>query len=62
MALGPTQSPIRWVPGIMRPGSESDNSPPSSVEVKNAWSYISTPPCALAAYTGTAFLPYLYIQ
>ena len=30
MALGHTQSPFRWVPGIMRPGSESDNSPPSS--------------------------------
>ena len=38
MALGPTQSPIQWVLGIMWPGSESDNSPPSSVEVKNAWS------------------------
>jgi hypothetical protein len=38
IGLGPTQSPIRWVPGIMRPGSESDNPPPSSVEVKNAWS------------------------
>jgi len=37
MTLGPTQSPIEWVLGIMRPGSESDNSPPSSVEVKNAW-------------------------
>jgi len=54
MALGPTLSPIRWVPGIMRPAGESDSLPPSSVEVKNLWSYIFTPPCALIAYTGTA--------
>jgi hypothetical protein len=26
-------------PGIKRPGREADHSPPSSVEVKNAWSY-----------------------
>jgi hypothetical protein len=26
-----------------RPGRESDRSPPSSAEVKNAWSYTSTP-------------------
>jgi hypothetical protein len=39
MALGPTQSPIQWVPGplslvIKRPGCEADHSPPSSAEVK----------------------------
>jgi hypothetical protein len=39
MALGPTQPPIQWVPGILslgakRPGREADHSPPSSVEVK----------------------------
>jgi hypothetical protein len=28
---------------VMRPGRESDRSPPSSAEVKNAWSYASTP-------------------
>jgi hypothetical protein len=47
-ALGPTQPPIRWVPGalspeVKRPGREADHSPPSSVEVKNAWRYTSTP-------------------
>jgi hypothetical protein len=47
-ALGPTQSPIHWVPGalslgIKRPGCEADHSPPSSAELKNSWSYISTP-------------------
>jgi hypothetical protein len=48
-ALGPTQPPIQWVPwalslGEKRPGREADNSHPSSAEVKNAWSYTSTPP------------------
>jgi hypothetical protein len=27
-----------------RPGREADHSPPSSAEVKKAWSYTSTPP------------------
>jgi hypothetical protein len=51
-ALRPTQTPIQWVPvahslGIKRPGREADHSPPSSVEVKNAWKYTSTPPLRL---------------
>jgi hypothetical protein len=29
--------------GIKRPGLEADHSPPSIAEVKNAWSYTSTP-------------------
>jgi hypothetical protein len=46
--LGPTQPPIQWVPGalspgVKRPGREADHSPPSSAEVKNAWSYTSNP-------------------
>jgi hypothetical protein len=28
---------------VKRPGHEADHSPPTSAEVKNAWSYISTP-------------------
>jgi hypothetical protein len=52
MALVPTQPPIQWVPGALSlevklPGREADHSPPSSAEVKNAWSYISTPPIRL---------------
>jgi hypothetical protein len=48
-ALGPTQPPIQWVPGalslgVKQSGREGDHSPPSSAEVKNAWSYTSTPP------------------
>jgi hypothetical protein len=34
-------------PEIKQPGPEADHSPPSSVEVKNAWSYTSTPPIRL---------------
>jgi hypothetical protein len=47
-ALGPTRPPIQWVPvylssGMNRLGHEADHSVPSSVEVRNAWSYTSTP-------------------
>jgi hypothetical protein len=47
-ALGPTQPPIQRIPGAFSPevnrlGREADRSPPSSTEVKNAWSYNSTP-------------------
>jgi hypothetical protein len=45
----PTQPPIQCVPealplGIKRPGREDDYSPPSSAEIKNAWSYTSNLP------------------
>jgi hypothetical protein len=51
-ALGPTQPPIQWVPGalslgVKRPRCEPDHSPPSSAEVKNAWSYTSNHPVRL---------------
>jgi hypothetical protein len=51
-ALGPTQPPIQSGPvalslGLKWPGGEADHSPPSSAEVKNAWSYTSTPPICL---------------
>jgi hypothetical protein len=29
--------------GVKQPGREADHSPPFSAEVKNAWSYTSTP-------------------
>jgi hypothetical protein len=40
---------FQWVPGALTPrvereGREADHSPPSSADVKNAWSYTSTPP------------------
>jgi hypothetical protein len=40
-ALGPTQPPVQWVPGVLspglkgRPGRDADLSPPSSAEVEN---------------------------
>jgi len=48
-ALGLTHPPIQWVTGalslgVKRPGREADHAPPSSAEVKNAWSYTSTNP------------------
>jgi hypothetical protein len=33
--------------GVKRPGREADHTPPSSAEVKNVWSYTSTPPIRL---------------
>jgi hypothetical protein len=44
-----TQIIIPWALslGVKRPGREADHSPPSSAEVKNAWSYTSTPPIRL---------------
>jgi hypothetical protein len=33
--------------GVKRPGRETYHSPPSCTEVKNAWSYTSTPPIRL---------------
>jgi hypothetical protein len=40
-ALGPTQSLVQWVPGVLspgvkaQPGRDADHSPPSSAEIEN---------------------------
>jgi hypothetical protein len=47
-ALGPTQPPNQWGPGAKRQRREDDHSPLPNAEVKNAWSYTSTPPCFMA--------------
>jgi hypothetical protein len=49
MALGPTQTPIKWVPdaislGVKRLGNEADHSPPSIAEVKECMElYLHSP-------------------
>ena len=35
-----------------RPGRDVAYLSPSSAEVKNEWSYISTPPCTIMAWAG----------
>jgi hypothetical protein len=47
-----TQPLIQWKTGalslgVKRSEREADYTPPSSAEVKNAWSYASTPPISL---------------
>jgi hypothetical protein len=49
---GATRALIQWVPrdlplGVKLPGLGADHSPPSSAEIRNAWSYTSTPPIHL---------------
>jgi len=65
--LGPTQPPIQWKRGalslgIKQLGREANHSPPSSVEVKKAWSYISIPPVCLhgmvLSYSTETTLPF----
>jgi hypothetical protein len=48
---------IKWVVfrllyngGAKRPRREADHSPPTSAEIKNAWSYIYTPKYAFMAW------------
>jgi hypothetical protein len=48
LALGPTQPRTQWIsealsPGIKRSGCEANQSLPPIAEVKNTWSYTSTP-------------------
>jgi hypothetical protein len=46
--LGASHPSVQWIPGtlslgVKRPRRVADHSPPSSAEVKNEWSYTSTP-------------------
>jgi hypothetical protein len=55
LALGPTQLPIKWVLGalslgVKQLGCEADHSTPSRAEVKDTWSYTSTPPYAFMVW------------
>jgi len=65
MAPGPTQPPIQSVPGalslrVKRPRSETDHSPPSYDEVKNTWSYTTTPQYAFMAWCSIKAQEQLY--
>jgi hypothetical protein len=48
--LRPTHPHVQWVSEVRQPVCEADHSPPSSVEVRNAWRYISTPPYVFLAW------------
>ena len=54
-ALGPTQPPVKWIPGLSRgkerPERAADPSPPSSAVVMKGQSYTSTPPMGCTACT-----------
>jgi hypothetical protein len=50
MSLGAVPFPIKWVMGAKWPGCEIDHLPPSSVEVKNEWSYTSPPVICLCLH------------
>ena len=47
--------------GVKRPERDVNHSPPSGVEVKNGWSYTSTPLGAFMAWKAKA-LPLIYID
>jgi hypothetical protein len=46
-------------PGVKRPESEADHSPPTSAKVKKTWMYASTPPYVLN-YLSTGTSIYFY--
>jgi len=52
-ALGPTQPPVQWVPGLSQGkeqlGRDADPSPPSTTMVKKEQSYTCTPPMGCTA-------------
>jgi len=64
LSLGPTQPPIRWVlgsfPGNKAAGASIWRSTPSSAEVKNEWSYTSSPPTFYLAVSLRQFHHHLY--
>jgi hypothetical protein len=65
-ALGFTQPLTQCVPGALSlgvkwPGREADHSPPSSAEVKNEWSYTSTPQYAFVAWCSVKAQGQLYL-
>jgi hypothetical protein len=50
---GSCSLPVALSPGIKWPGNEADLSPPFSADVKNEWSYTSTPLYTIVVCIGT---------
>jgi hypothetical protein len=42
--MGLNQPPTQRVPRVKEPDHEADHSPPTGAEIKNTWTYTSTPP------------------
>jgi hypothetical protein len=69
-ALVLAQPPIEWIPGalsleVKQLRCEADHSLPSSPEVKNAWSFISTPPYIFMVWylsTGYIFMAFYLVK
>jgi hypothetical protein len=67
-ALGPTQPPVQWVPGVLspgvkaRPGRDADHSSLSSAEVVNEYELYFLSPQAPPWRRGTALLFYFLPQ
>jgi hypothetical protein len=66
-ALGPTQPPVQWVPGVLSPGLKRGQGVTLTTHphlVPRSWmsrSYIPLPASASMACRGTALLIYIYI-
>jgi hypothetical protein len=50
-----------YFPGVRRPGRDADHSSTSSAEVKNAWSYTSTPQYAFIAWCSVKVQGQIYL-
>jgi hypothetical protein len=66
LALGPTQTPNQWLPGALSlgvklPGREADHSPPSTAEIKNSWSYTTTPQHTFMLWSSVKTQGHLYL-
>jgi hypothetical protein len=67
LALEPILPPIQCAPGplfpmVKQPGRETDHSSPSSAEIKNVWTYTSTPYTSLWLKHRDTFSAYRYLQ